>query len=119
MSSKTKVSKQVKITQGKSTITFELLDGKLAVEHRGGATEYFKFILREPGMDALRELLGMQQPSRAKATTPDKPLTLPPEEFDERFNQDKQPTPPRESDGTPTPEGLTRRADGVEEGMGE
>ncbi len=118
MSSRTKVSRQVKVTQGVNTITFELTKRGLRIAHIDGPGVVRDFTLSKDGMDALRELLGMQQPSRAKATTPDKPLTLPPKEFDERFKKE-QPGPPRESDGAPTPEGLTRRADGVEEGMGE
>lgn len=119
MSSKTKVSKQVRITQGDQVITFELAKGGLAVEIDEHSAPKASFVLRKSAMDALRELLGMQQPSRAKALTPDKPLTLPAEEFDKRFKHGDKTGPPREPDGTPTPDGLNRKADGVEEGMGE
>ena len=122
MSSRTKVSKQVKVTQGKDTTTFELTKQGLRVEHTDGRSGVIRyFTLKEPAMDALRELLGMQQPhpsveealSRRKD---EKALTLPPEEFDERFRAEEQPAP-REPEGTPTPEGLKRDADGVETGM--
>lgn len=117
MSSKTKVSRQVKVTQGQNTVTFELVRRGLAIRLNEAGMGDTQFVLSKPGMDALRELLGMQQPSRAKAATPDKPLTLTPEQFDERFERGS--SPPREPDGTPTSEGLARKADGVEEGMGE
>jgi hypothetical protein len=122
MSSKTKVSKQVKVIQGSRIIILELTKRGLSIwSNREGA-----FVLGKPAMDALRELLGMQQPShiipRSVSSTGagspvDEPLTLSPEEFAERFEIPSN-IPPREPEGTPTPEGLTRRADGVEEGMG-
>ncbi len=118
MSSRTKVSKQVKVTQGQNTVTFELVRRGLAIKLNEAGMGDTQFVLSKPGMDALRELLGMQQPLRAKATTPDEPLILTPEQFDKRFKKE-QPGPPREPEGTPTPEGLTRKADGVEEGMGD
>lgn len=129
MSSRTKVSKQVKVTQGSRAVTFELSRKGLDIEYQtAGEATVVGFTLKEAAMDALRELLEpslkekfgkARDRTRLAREEAEARLTLPPEEFDERFNQDKQPTPPREPDGTPTPEGLTRRADGVEEGMGE
>lgn len=119
MSSKTKVSRQVKVTQGVNTITFELTKRGLRIAHIDGPGVVRDFTLSKDGMDALRELLGMQQPLNKRTEYKgEEPLTLPAEEFDERFKKE-QPGPPREPDGTPTPEGLSRKADGVEEGMGE
>lgn len=125
MSSRTKVSKLVRVTQGKVSVIFELTAKGLTVEHsdpdsRSGFT---RFTLRKPAMDALRELLGMQQPSKVRALTPPKTLsdtgevglTLPPKEFDERFNQDE--SPPHELEDTPTDGSVSRAADGVETGM--
>lgn len=121
MSSRTKVSKLVRVLQGKTNIMFELTAKGLNVEHSNPDTPsgFTRFTLGESAMDALRELLGMQQPLNKRTEYKgEEPLTLPAEEFDERFKKE-QPGPPREPDGTPTSEGLSRKADGVEEGMGE
>jgi hypothetical protein len=95
MSSKTRVSKQVKVTQGKGTITFELLDGKLVIEHAGGATEYFKFTLREPGIDALIELLMLNRDVKMLQSKP----TVPPpsDELERRFTREGDDQPPDEA----------------------
>lgn len=80
MSSRTRVSKQVKVTQGKEAITFELSPkglvisyGEIHTEQQTVATEATRFTLKQPGIDALIDLLALElikEVKVPKATTP-------------------------------------------------
>lgn len=127
MSSKTKVSKQVKVTQGKHTTTFELTAKSLVIEQTDGGPAFTRTILNQAGIDALRELIQpsikerfekSRDESRLARKEAENRLTLSPEQFDERFGDG---SPPREDvvidEGQPAKPGLQRQADGVVEGM--
>ncbi len=123
MSSKTKVSKQVKVTQGKEAIIFELSSQGLVISHgelyTGGqvAVESTRFTLKPAGIDALLELLML-----GKEVKTTKPTTVPPpsDELEGRFTRegDVPKSPDRPAEETPIEgSGLTRSADKVESGM--
>lgn len=113
MGSKTKVSKQVKVTQGIQVITFELTGRGLSIEIDEHSAPKVSFVLRKPGMDALRELLGLQRPSQQ----PSKP-TVSLEEAAKRFTREGDAPPDRPADEAPVEgSGLTRGADKTESGM--
>lgn len=118
MSSKTKVSKQVKVTQGPSTITFELAPRGLTVTYADDVAPDTRFTLGKPGMDALRELLGLQQPSQQPRKAEKPVVSL--EEAAKRFTREGD--TPSAPDRPMTEEeiedsGLTRSADKTESGM--
>lgn len=123
MGSKTKVSKQVKVTQGDATTTFELVRRGMVIRHTtpkltapDGGHGYIEFTLGKPVLDALRELLGLQQPllNKPAENTPVVPL----EEVAKRFTREGDDAPDRPPEGEPVEDsGLTRSADKTESGM--
>lgn len=94
----TKVSRLIRVKQGKTTIQFELLGDSLTIELPRRGQKHVHFTVQKEGVAVLRELLGGGRP-----------VVLPP--GDTRFD------PPKVDEGKPTPEGLTRFPDGTEAGM--
>jgi hypothetical protein len=95
MSSKTRVSKQVKVTQGKQVIIFELQPkglvisyGELHTEQQTVAVEATRFVLKTPGMDALRELLGLETPLKERFKRAVKDSAASREEIESRLTRE-------------------------------
>ena len=98
----TKVSTLTRIRQGKTTILFELLGGKLIIEWPRRGQDTLKLTISELGVIALKELLALEGPGPIHALQVEKG----------RFDP-----PTKREEGQPTPEGLTRFADNIEAGM--
>lgn len=114
MSSKEKVSKQVGIAKGDSAIIFELTKRGLVIELTEKGKDTLEHTIGKRGMDALRELLGLQQPllNKPAENTPVVPL----EEVAKRFTREGDDAPDRP--GVPVEgSGLIRGADKTESGM--
>ncbi len=107
------VSKLLRVKQGKTTINFERIELGLVVEYYGQRTQRpIRFTLKEPAVDALKELLGSTTKTRE----------LPPREGTGDFQMEEVPAqartvPPEGLQGRQTEEGLVRSADGIEAGM--
>lgn len=129
MSSRTKVSKQVKVTQGNETTTFELVRRGMVIHHTtpvlktpDGGSGYIEFTLGKPVLDALRELLGLQHPNLVPDYRGDssKPIVTI-DDIEKRFTREggDTPKPPdRPPEETPVDgSGLTKATDKTESGM--
>lgn len=117
MGTRTKVSKQVKVTQGSRAVTFELSKRGLDIEYQtADEATVAGFTLKEPAMDALRELLGLQKPSIVQALEPPKP-PIDSDEVRRRFRIEGDTPADARDDTAPDDGSVQRTADGVESGM--
>lgn len=105
------VSKLLRVKQGKTTINFERIELGLVVEYFTQRTQRpVRFTLKEPAVDALKELLGSYA------------LTRETEPSSSAFQMEEVPAqartvPPEGLQGRQTEEGLVRSEDGIEAGM--
>lgn len=114
MPARVRVSRQVRVVQGRQEAIFEMVPRGLSITLIGGATG---FVLKPPGIDALVELLIQDRKvERVKAAI----VKYGTDDIEKRFTREGAPdTSPAREDTTSTPEGLTRSEDGIEGGMQE
>ncbi len=111
MAYRNRVSKLVRVKQGGVTFEFEILDDNLLIEVIGRQDQAVRFILKEPALNALKELLGPNP--RPVPVGPDEPPgERPPGSVPTEGHPEGKPATEKGQ------EGLQRQADGVVEGMG-